>query len=305
VNRPTVLVTGASGQLAHFVVRAFSDWNVVALGRASLDVADPDMVRRVVADVAPRVIVNCAAFNDVDGAERQPREALAVNAFAVRSLARAAEKGSARLVHYSTDFVFDGRASEPYGEDAAPAPQSTYAASKLLGEWFALEAPGGLVLRVESLFGSPEGWTGRRGTLDAIVDGLRRGREVRALTDRVVSPGYTPDIAAATRHLIDVDAPAGLYHCVNRGHTTWEAAAREAARLLGVEPHITPITVDQLTLAAARPRYCAMATTKLAATGFAMPAWDDALRRWLSPRRSQPFGDAESAPTGNGPTETR
>ena len=280
----TVLVTGASGQLAHFIVAAFADWHVVALDRAALDIADPEALRRRVAEVGPRVIVNCAAFNDVDGAERRPREALAVNALAVRSLAQAAESAGARLVHFGTDFVFDGRATAPYDETSAPSPQSTYAASKLLGEWFALDSPGGLVLRVESLFGSPAGWTGRRGTLDGIVDNLRHGREVRALTDRVVSPGYTPDIAAATRHLIDVDAAPGLYHCVNSGHGTWEAVAREAARLLGVEPRITPITVDQLTLPAARPAYCAMATTKLAAAGFPMPAWDDALRRWLSSR---------------------
>jgi dTDP-4-dehydrorhamnose reductase len=282
MNRSKVVLTGASGQLAHFIARVFADWDVLALGRASLDITDPAMVRRVLADAAPHVIVNCAAFNDVDGAESRPLDALAVNAFAVRSLARAAEAAGATLVHYSTDFVFDGRATEPYDEDAPTAPQSTYAASKLLGEWFALDAPGALVLRVESLFGSPEGWTGRRGTLDAIVDGLRHGREVRALTDRVVSPGYTPDIAAATRHLIDAAAPGGVYHCVNTGHTTWDAVAREAARVLGVEPRITPITVDQLTLKAARPVYCALATRKLAATGFVMPTWDDALRRWLS-----------------------
>jgi len=287
MTSPTVLVTGASGQLAHDIIRAFSDWHVVALDRAALDITDPDAVRRRVAEAGPRVIVNCAAFNNVDAAERQPREALAANAFAVRSLARAAEAAGARLVHFGTDFVFNGRATAPYDERSAPAPQSIYGASKLLGEWFALDAPGGLVLRVESLFGSPAGWTGRRGTLDAIVDHLRQGREVRALTDRVVSPGYTPDIAAATRHLIDADAPSGLYHCVNSGHATWESVAREAARLLGVEPRIVPITVDQLTLAAARPAYCAMDTSKLAGAGFCMPAWDDALRRWLLARAGE------------------
>lgn len=283
-----MLVTGAAGQLAHFIARAFANWDVVALGRAQLDITDPAAVRDVVAAIAPRVIVNCAAFNDVDGAQSRPQEALAVNAFAVRSLARAAEAAGATLVHFSTDFVFDGRAAEPYDEAATPTPQSTYSASKLLGEWFALDAPGSLVLRVESLFGSPSGWTGRRGTFDAIVDGLRQGRQVRALTDRVVSPCYAPDIAAATRHLIDVGAPAGLYHCVNAGSTTWEAAAREVARVLGVAPLIQPITMDQLSLLAPRPRYCALAIEKLTATGFVMPSWEDALRRWLSMPGSVP-----------------
>ncbi len=277
-----VLVTGAAGQLAYFIARAFANHEIVALGRADLDITDPDAVRDTVAAVAPGVVVNCAAFNDVDGAESRPQEALAINAFAVRSLARAAEVAGARLVHFSTDFVFDGRATEPYDETATPSPQGAYASSKLLGEWFALDVPGSLVLRVESIFGSPVGWAGRRGTFDGIVDGLRSGRQVRAFTDRVVSPGYAPDIAAATRHLIDVEAPAGLYHCVNAGHTTWEAAAHEVARLLDVPPLIQPITMDQLTLRAPRPRYCALSIGKLTATGFQMPSWQDALRRWLS-----------------------
>jgi len=277
-----VLVTGANGQLAHHVVHAFAGHAVTALDRKQLDLTDPEAVRRVLEQARPTLIVNCAAFNNVDGAEDQPLEALAVNAFAVRSLARAAQAADATLVHYSTDFVFDGAASTPYQETDPPAPQGTYAASKLLGEWFATDAPRGLVLRVESLFGSPPGWTGRRGTVDAIVDGIRAGREVPVLTDRVVSPSYSPDVAAATRHLVDLGAPSGVYHCVNAGHATWETVALEIARQLGVEPRLKRLTTGQLTLRAARPRYCALATTKLLARGFVMPAWQDALARWLA-----------------------
>jgi dTDP-4-dehydrorhamnose reductase len=237
-----------------------------------------------VTGAAPDVIVNCAAFNDVDGAEDRPEQALAVNAFAVRSLALAAERAGAALVHYSTDFVFDGRrTAEPYTESDEPSPRSTYASSKLMGEWFALDAPRGFVLRVESLFGSPSDWTGRRGTLDGMIAGLRAGREVRVFTDRVVSPSYTPDIAAATRHLIVSEAAPGLYHCVNDGEATWEQVAREAARVLGVDPVLQLTTTDRVVLQAARPTYCALSPRKLAAAGFTMPAWQDALGRWLRP----------------------
>jgi dTDP-4-dehydrorhamnose reductase len=235
MNPGRVLVTGAGGQLAYHIVRAFDGSDVVVLDRRALDITDAAAVARVVGDAAPDVIVNCAAFNDVDGAEDRPEQALALNAFAVRSLALAAERTGATLVHFSTDFVFDGhRTSEPYTESDAPAPRSTYASSKLMGDWFALDAPRAFVLRVESLFGSPAGWTGRRGTLDAIVGGLEAGREVRVFTDRVVTPSYTPDIAAATRHLLTSGAAPGLYHCVNSGQATWEQVAREAARLRGV-----------------------------------------------------------------------
>jgi dTDP-4-dehydrorhamnose reductase len=278
------MVTGADGQLAFSIARAFAGSDIVALNRAALDIADPASVARAVADASPDLIVNCAAFNDVDGAEDRPEQALAVNAFAVRSLALAAERAGAVLVHYSTDFVFDGlRTSPPYAETDAPSPRSVYASSKLMGEWFALDAPRAYVLRVESLFGSPDGWTGRRGTLDHIVSGLREGREVRVFTDRVVSPGYTPDIAAATRHLVTSDAAPGLYHCVNDGTATWADVAREAARLLGVDPVLHLTTSDQVPLKAARPTYCALSPGKLAAAGFAMPAWQDALARWVRP----------------------
>jgi len=282
-----VLVTGADGQLAHHIARVFADVDVVALDRKALDVTDPAGVARRVAEASPDVIINCAAFNDVDGAEDRPEQALAVNAFAVRSLALAAETAGALLVHYSTDFVFDGRRTEmPYTEADTPSPRSTYASSKLMGEWFALDAPRAYVLRVESLFGSPAGWMGRRGTLDTIVDGLAAQREVRVFTDRVVSPSYTPDVAAATKHLIERDAQPGLYHCVNEGHATWEQVAREAARLLGVDPVLRLTTSDRVTMKAARPVYCALSPGKLAAAGFEMPSWGDALDRWLRARSS-------------------
>ena len=142
MNPRRVLVTGADGQLAYYVARAFAGSDVVALNRRALDITDPAAVANAVASAAPDVIVNCAAFNDVDGAEDRPEQALAVNAFAVRSLALAAETAGAALVHYSTDFVFDGaRTSQPYTEADAPTPRSTYASSKLMGEWFALDAP--------------------------------------------------------------------------------------------------------------------------------------------------------------------
>src|SRR5205085_11305931 len=116
------------------------------------------------------------------------------------------------------------------------------------------------------------------------VDGIEQRRPVKVFTDRTVSPGYVQDIGAATMHLIDTDAPAGLYHCVNSGAATWEQVAREAARLLDVEPVLETITTQQLPLKAPRPRFCALSNQKLATAGYPMPAWQDALARWLSSR---------------------
>ena len=279
-----VLVTGASGQLAASIIRAFSDRDVIAHTHATLDVTDGEAVQRKIGSARPHLIVNCAAFNQVDDAECRATEAFAVNAFAVRSLARAAESCGAALVHYGSDFVFDGTATQPYDEAAAPGPRGVYASSKLVGEWLTLEAPRAYVLRVESLFGSPADWTGRRGTLDGIVAGLEAGREVTVFTDRTVSPSYVADVAAATRYLVDADAAPGTYHCVNSGYGTWQEVAVEVARLLGVPARLRLVTMDEVSLAAARPRFCALSNRKLAAAGFTMPPWQDALLRWLGAR---------------------
>ena len=284
MNISRVLVTGASGQLAASIIRAYWDRDVIAHTHATLDVTDGPAVQREIEKARPDLIINCAAFNQVDEAERRATEAFAVNAFAVRSLARAAESCGAALVHYGSDFVFDGTATQPYDEAAAPGPRSVYASSKLVGEWLALEAPRAYVLRVESLFGSSADWTGRRGTLDGIVAGLEAGREVTVFTDRTVSPGYVVDIAAATRYLIDADAAPGIYHCVNSGYGTWQEMALEVARILGVPARLKLVTMDEVLLAAARPRFCALSNRKLAAAGFTMPPWQDALRRWLGAR---------------------
>lgn len=277
-----VLVTGAQGQLGDAVIRAFKDWEVVAYTRASLDIASPAAVASAVAAADPAVVINCAAFNDVDGAEDRPEEALAVNAFAVRSLARAADAAGSTLVHYGTDFVFDGSSAEPYNEGSIPSPRSAYAASKLLGEWFGVEATRGFVLRVESLFGMSSAWEGRLGTLDKIVRAMLAGREVSAFTDRIVTPSYVEDVAAATRVLIDTNAAPGLYHCVNSERASWHEVVAESARVLGLAPRIRAITTDEVTMRASRPKYCALSNEKLRMAGFAMPTWQDAVSRWLN-----------------------
>ena len=286
-----VLVTGAGGQLGRTVARVFAaEHDVAALERAELDLTDDVAVRAAVAEARPRVIVNCAAYNAVDGAEDDPVTALAVNAFGVRSLAGAAAAIDATLVHYGTDFVFDGTAGEPYREEDAPNPQSVYATSKLLGEWFAQGARH-YVLRVESLFGGgalAPGAAGRRlgSSLDRIADALLAGREVRAFVDRVVSPSYVDDVAAATLALVRSAAAHGLYHCVGSGHAAWFDVAAALARALGVEPAIRRIRLDELNLRAPRPRFCALSNRKLAATGIEMPHWRDALARYARIRTS-------------------
>jgi dTDP-4-dehydrorhamnose reductase len=276
------LITGAGGLLAAAVTRELQmTHDVVALGHAELDIADRDAAARAIGAVRPAVVVNCAAYNDVDAAEDQVPLALETNAMAVLALCRAARAASVPLVHYGSDFVFDGTGTRPYREDDPPNPRGVYAASKVLGDWFALEHPRGYVLRVESLFGEPGPGRTRRSSLGTIVDRIRAGAEVAVFTDRTVSPSYTADVARATRLLLERDAAPGLYHCVNSGAATWAEVAAEAARILGLPLRMKPITLDSVTLKAPRPKYCALSNAKLAAAGIRMPAWQDALRQHL------------------------
>jgi dTDP-4-dehydrorhamnose reductase len=281
-----VLVTGARGRLAGAIIEAYKDSaDVLACSRQELDIADYDAVMSRVEADKPDVIVNCAAYNNVDGAEDEPERALTANAFAVRVLARAATDAGATLVHYSTDFVFDGKASAPYTEEDAPNPQSVYAQSKLLGEWFAAEAPRAFVLRVESLFGGSPA----KSSIDRIVFAIADDQEARVFVDRTVSPSYVIDVAAATQALLEHGEP-GLYHCVGTGHCTWYELALEIARLMGFDAHfghsapLIPVSVADVPLAASRPQFAALDNSKLARAGFVMPTWRDAVARHIRVR---------------------
>ena len=280
-----IAVVGARGQLAAAVAHeCAAAHEIVALAHADLDVTDDAAVAAAMARVRPDVIVNGAAFNDVDAAEDRPVEALNLNAFAVRALARAAQALGATLVHYSTDFVFDGQATQPYSESDPPSPRSVYAASKLVGEWFALDVPRGYVLRVESLFGRAPGGGPEKGSVASILKTLAAGGSPKVFADRTISPTYIPDAARATRRLVETNAPPGLYHCVNSGRCTWFELAQEAVRLLGQpqwEARLVPVRMSEMALKAARPQFCALANDKLRAAGVDMPAWQHALAKYL------------------------
>ena len=277
-----IAIVGARGQLgAALVHECASSHEVVAFGRAELDVSDDAAVAAAMARVQPDVILNAAAFTNVDAAEDAPIDALNGNAFGVRALARSAQTHGAILVHYSTDFVFDGKASTPYTESDRPNPQSVYAASKLIGEWFTSDAPRAYLLRVESLFGrAPAGGPGK-GSVAGILNTLIAGGSPNVFEDRTITPSHTGDVARATRQLFESPAPAGLYHCVNSGLCTWLELAQELARLLCLEARFTRVRMADMKLKAARPQYCALSNHKLRSVGIEMPSWQDALARYV------------------------
>ena len=277
-----VAVLGAGGQLgAALIHECRGRHEITSFTRAQLDISDGVAVDAAMARVKPEIILNAAAFTMVDACEDRPIEALNSNAFGVRALARAAAAHGAALVHYSTDFVFDGRASRPYVETDAPGPLSVYAASKLLGEWFAQDAPRWYVLRVEGLFGTAPGGGPAKGSAAGILHSLQTTGIARVFVDRTITPSSVVDVARATRQLVESRAADGVYHCVNSGVTTWLEFAEEMARLLKIDAQLTTVHLAEMKLKAARPVYCALSNEKLRAAGVDMPTWQQALAQYL------------------------
>jgi dTDP-4-dehydrorhamnose reductase len=277
-----IAITGACGQLGQAIVKeCLGHHEVTALSHLDLDIEDERVVAKRIEAVQPDAVVNCAAYNDVDGAEDNVLKALALNAFAVRHLSRAAEQVGASFVHFGSDFVFDGTAATPYSEDDRPNPLSVYGASKLLGEQLAETQAAWYVLRVESLFGEVRG-VRPKGTIAAMRARLIGGEALRVFEDRVASPSYVFDVVRAIRFLLEHPSPSGVYHCVNSGFCTWVEFAHELANQLHVAPKLEVIKTSDVRLRAARPRYCALSNDKLSLAGLTMPAWRDAVRRYAN-----------------------
>jgi dTDP-4-dehydrorhamnose reductase len=256
--------------------------DVVEADRTSLDLASPDAIVAALRELRPAVIVNAGAYTAVDLAERERDAAFAVNGTAPGILAEEAKRLGAVLVHYSTDYVFDGSAQQPYDEDAEVAPLSVYGASKLAGER-AIAASGcdALVFRTSWVYGL----TGKNFLLTIRRLAAERD-ELRIVDDQRGVPNWSRALARATVQVMASGIPAmrerrGLYHLSSRGDTTWCGFARaivgDAPR-----PRVVGITTAEYPTPARRPAYGVLATAKFERTfGFALPEWRDALAECL------------------------
>ena len=227
-------------------------------------------------ETSPDVVFNAAAFTDVDAAEDRTDEAFSANAIGPELLARACNETHAKLVHYSTDFVFDGELGRPYDEFDTPAPQGAYARSKLAGEQLvAAAADRAFVLRVGCLYGR-----GGRNFPSTILRRLRAGETVRADRDRVGSPTWVRSVVTASAALAATEH-YGLYHCTANGETSWADYARFLAAELGLPPtRVAAVPTDQLPMRAPRPRRAVLENRMLRLRGL------DSLGDWQSQARS-------------------
>lgn len=283
----TVVIFGSGGQLGVELCREFERrrWYVRRFDRQSLDVTDAAAVEHAIADAEPQVVLNSAAYNQVDIAEKQPLEAYQANALAARNLAMACRQIGAQLVHYSTDYVFDGTKGSPYVETDMPHPLGAYAVSKLAGELYGqayLSAP--LIIRVSGVFGPSGRFTPRGNFVELMLRLAHSGNPIRVVENHVASPTYAPAIASRTADMVE-RGMGGLFHMGGGQPISWYEYARLIFETAGLKPQLQATDEREYRTAARRPKYSALSNRKLEESGIApMPPIQDALREYLERR---------------------
>jgi len=280
-----VAIIGASGQLGTDLMDVFRDREPIGLSHAGFDLEDAASLTAGLERYRPTLVINTAAYHNVEQCEEHPERAFAVNALGVDRLAGLCARYDCAFATFGTDYVFDGSATQPYQESDLPNPLNAYGTSKLAGEFLTKRHSGRhFLFRTSGLFGragsSSKGYT----FVDRILRQAQAGEPLRVVTDMTFSPSYTRHVARIVRSVIERGA-FGLYHVTNSGACTWFEFASEALRLRGFDAAIEPITTAQFAARVKRPRYSALAHTALLRAGFPEPPpWRQGLSEYLAER---------------------
>jgi dTDP-4-dehydrorhamnose reductase len=283
-----VIIFGGGGQLGVELCREFErrHWIVKRFDRQSVDITNGHRVEEAVAQADPQLVINAAAYNQVDIAENETLAAYQANALAVRNIAMACRQTDARLVHYSTDYVFDGTKGSPYVETDAPRPLGAYAVSKLAGELYAhayLNQP--LIIRTSGVFGPGGMFTPRGNFVELMLRLANSNNPIRVVQDHVASPTYAPAMASRTADLVERGL-GGLFHMGGGEAISWYAYAKLIFELAGLSPSLQPTDEREYRTAARRPKYSALSNMKLEAAGIApMPSLREAVDDYLKARQ--------------------
>jgi dTDP-4-dehydrorhamnose reductase len=284
---------GSRGQLGTELKTEFSKrgYEVACFERSTVDITDAraveNAVERSVAGGDPAVVLNAAAYNQVDVSETEPLAAFQVNGLAVRNLAVACRNSDAQLVHFSTDYVFDGQAGRAYREEDPPRPLGAYAVSKLAGELYArayLDTP--LIIRTSGVFGPGGMDTARGNFVELMLRLASQSGPIRVVEDHVASPTYAPALAARTADLVERGAH-GIFHIGGGTPISWFDWARKIFEAAGLNPPLKPTNEREFRTPARRPKYSALSNSKIEALGIApMPSLDSAIREYLAARQT-------------------
>ena len=275
-----VLLIGGSGQLGSEIRSRWTGDHIVAPAHEQLDLENERTVEAAIDAARAELVVNCAAFHNVDACESEPERAFAVNAIAVDRAAALCEQRDITFLTISTDYVFDGCATTPYTEEDCPRPISTYGASKLTGEHLVLRrAMNAYVVRTCGVYGIHASRS--KGTfIDGIITQARNGDRPRVVNDVIASPTYAGHLALALRELVEREA-YGLYHACNAGAVSWYDFAGAALEIAGVGRRLESISAAEWKAPARRPAFSALANARLGGLGIVLPSWREGVAAYL------------------------
>ena len=280
-----VLLIGYRGQLGNDLRQAFEGHDLILSTQEQLRVEDVATVDNAIAQARPDLILNCAAFHRVDECEDRADLAFAVNVFGVRNLALAACRNDAVLVHFSTDYVFDGPGRNPYVETDLPCPKCLYGVSKLSGEFMLQSAwPKHFVFRVSGLYGYAGSREKGSNFVETMIGLARQSKPIRVVNDQVLTPTSTRDVAQFVRRLTETDR-YGLYHLTNSGSCSWFEFTSAIFEYASLDADLSPVNSAEFPTKAKRPNYSVLDNQRLRAIGMHdMPHWRDALERYIRGR---------------------
>lgn len=287
-----IVLIGANGQLGSDLFKAFQKHGMAVTGltHTQLDVCNHPQVSSAIESLKPDVVVNTSAFHKVELCDKDPQKSLEVNALAVRNLAKCCSSNKALLVHFSTDYVFDGKASKPYDEFDQASPANVYGVSKLTGEQLALiENDRCLILRTSGLYGIT-GSSGKGGNfVEMMVGKAQRGEQIRVVMDQVLSPTCTADLAGTVTECIEAGLH-GLFHASSEGETSWYDFTRSIVELAGLSTEIVPVKTSEFPSPVVRPSYSVLSKQRLKAAGIsATPHWRESLAGYIRQRKPTEF----------------
>ncbi len=274
-----VIIIGAKGMLGQELARTFVNYQTLLWDRHEIDITDKNSVRNKIKREKPDVIINAAAYNDVDGAEEKEFLANQINGFGPGYLAKSLSDSGGILVHYSTDYVFKGDKKEGYQEEDFPEPQSAYARSKYLGEQEVQKYTNKFyIIRLSRLFGKPAASvTAKKSFVQLMLDLAKTKKMLNVVNEELDCPTFAPDLAQRTREIIEQKKPYGLYHVTNSGACTWYDFAKEIFTLKNISVKLNPVPADFFPRPAVRPKFSVLLNTKLAA----MRSWQEALKEFI------------------------
>lgn len=280
-----ILLIGALGQLGTDLQKVLTGHEVIPVDKEEIDVCDRVQVDAMVDSLQPDLLLNCSAFNRVDEAEDTPEPCFAVNTFAVRNLALAAHRRNTALVHFSSDYVFDGPERQPHVESDLPSPKSVYGISKLAGEQMVQAiCTRYFLIRTCGLYGHAGSRDKGTNFVEAMIRLAGQGNPVRVVDDQVCTPTSTLDLARAVAQLICTDS-YGLYHLTSGGECTWYEFAQAIFETAGLHPEVQPVGSDQFRMKAKRPTYSVLDNRHFRDAGFTdMRHWRQALGEYIQGR---------------------